>query len=246
MVKKRPGGQPTRSVDLYLHALLLLTDHGQPADTGDVAARVGVSPAAASRMLRNLARQKLVRLESYQGAELTPGGMHRALRVVRRHRLIEVFLHTVMGFDLRETHQRALLMQPTIDEAFEEKLDVILGQPTFDPHGHPIPDKNATWPRLDDAPLLDLPAGTSGQVSRVMSEDAEAIQYLERLGVRAGAAIILESIAPFDGPVTVRVGRRSVHLGRGLARFIKVEKKARRPQPERRQKREGPKEAISG
>jgi DtxR family Mn-dependent transcriptional regulator len=224
MVNRSPQNARSRSVDLYLHALMLLTNHGQQADTGDVAARVGVSAAAASRMLKNLARKKLVRLEPYQGAELTPEGMHRALRIVRRHRLLEVFLHTVMGFDLRESHERALLMQPTIDEVFEEKLDVMLNRPKVDPHGHPIPAKNVTWPRLADSPLLDLPAGTSGRISRVTSEDGEAIKYLACQGLRAGAPIVLETIAPFDGPVTVRAGGRSIHLGRRLAQLINVEK----------------------
>jgi len=222
MVKRLPQRPRARSVDLYLHAIMLLTDHGQQADTGDVAARVGVSPAAASRMLKNLACKKLVRLEPYQGAELTAEGLHQALRVVRRHRLLEVFLNKIMGFDLKESHQRALLMQPTVDEVFEEKLDVMLGRPKVDPHGQPIPAKNASWPRLADSPLLELPAGSSGQVSRVTSEDEEAIKYLESQGVSQGAPIVLESIAPFDGPVSVVVSGHMRHLGRRLARLINV------------------------
>jgi DtxR family Mn-dependent transcriptional regulator len=223
MVKRKRHSPRARSVDLYLHAILLLTNHGQQANTGDVAARVGVSPAAASRMLKNLARKKLVRLERYQGAELTPEGLHQALRVVRRHRLLEVFLNKVMGFDLRESHERALRMQPTVDEVFEEKLDVMLGRPTVDPHGQPIPAKNMTWPKLADSPILDLPAGTAGVISRVTSEDGAAIKYLDGQGVRPGASIVLESIAPFEGPVFVRVSGRALHLGRRLAELIKVQ-----------------------
>lgn len=224
MAKTPARASRERSVDIYLHALLILTDHGQQADTGDLAARVGVSAAAASRMLKNLAGQGLVRLEPYKGAELTPDGLHRALRVVRRHRLLEVFLHKVMGFDLRETHHRAMALQPAIDEAFEEKLDELLGRPTIDPHGCPIPARNVTWPRLHDAPLVDLPAGTSGRVSRITSEDAEAIEYLAAQGVTTGTNLVLESVAPFDGPVTVRLGRRKVHLGRRLAKLVSIEK----------------------
>jgi DtxR family Mn-dependent transcriptional regulator len=222
MTKWAPQNRGDRSVDRYLHAIMLLTDHGQQADTGEVAKRVGVSAAAASRMLKNLASKKLVRLEPYQGAQLTPEGMHRALRVIRRHRLLEVFLHKVMGFDLRESHERALLMQPTVDETFEERLDVMLGHPKIDPHGNPIPSRDVRWPRLDDTALLDLPAGTIGQVARVSSEDSEAIQYLESLGLKPGAALVLVTVAPFDGPVTVRIGRRTVHLGRRLAQLINV------------------------
>jgi DtxR family Mn-dependent transcriptional regulator len=131
-----------------------------------------------------------------------------------------------MGFDLRETHQRAMAIQPAIDEAFEEKLDELLGSPTVDPHGRPIPARNVTWPRLEDAPLVDLPAGTSGLVSRITSEDAEAIEYLAAQGLTAGTHVVLESLAPFDGPVSVKLGRRTLHLGRRLARLVSVEKAA--------------------
>ena len=236
MVKRVPQNDRARSIDLYLHAVLLLTNHGQQADTGDVAARVGVSSAAASRMLKNLAQKKLVRLEPYQGAELTPEGLHQALRVVRRHRLLEVFLNRVMGFDLKQSHERALLMQPTVDEVFEEKLDVMLGRPTVDPHGHSIPAKNVTWPKLADTPLIDLPAGSSGEISRITSEDSEAINYLNSQGLCAGAPIVLESLAPFDGPVTVRVGRRAIHLGRRLAQIINMSSAPAKDRTERKGK----------
>jgi DtxR family Mn-dependent transcriptional regulator len=222
MVKPRRQRQPSGSVDRYLHAVLLLTDHGGVADTGDVARRAGVSAAAASRMLRRMAALGLVSLEPYQGAQLTADGLHRALRVVRRHRLIELFLHRVMGFDLRESHERAQRLQPAVDERFEDRLDEMLGRPTLDPHGQPIPARNATWPRLADVPLLDLPAGARGEVSRVTSEDAEAIAYLSRQGIAPGAAVELQGVAPYDGPAAVRVGPRVLHLGRRLAQLIHV------------------------
>jgi len=240
MVKIAPQNERERSVDLYLHALLLLTDHGQQADTGDVAARVGVSSAAASRMLKNLAGKKLVRLEAYKGAELTREGMNRALRVVRRHRLLEVFLHKVMGFNLRETHERASLMQPTVDEAFEEKLDEFLERPTVDPHGCPIPSKDIRWPRMLDTALAKLPAGSSGRISRITSEDTEVLGYLRNQGLRVGVSIVLESVAPFDGPITLRLARKTVHLGRRLAQVIHIESNSRRAMP-----RNGAKRAVT-
>ena len=99
--------------------MTLLTDHGQQADTGDLAAKVGVTPAAASQMLKKLAELGLVKLEPYRGAHLTTEGLHRALRVVRRHRLLELFLHRIMGFDLHDLHVRARALEPAIDEAFD-------------------------------------------------------------------------------------------------------------------------------
>jgi DtxR family transcriptional regulator, Mn-dependent transcriptional regulator len=222
MTKKLRARRPSGSVDRYLHAILLLVDHGEPADTGDLARKVGVSDAAASRMLRTLADKGFVRVEPYQGAQLTTEGLHRALRVVRRHRLLETYLHETMGFDLREAHERATLMQSTIDEVFEDKLDEMLGHPRFDPHGQPIPSKNATWPKVADSALVELPAGSAGRVSRVTSEDGDAITWLEAQGIAPGASIALEGVAPFDGPVAVRIGGKVVHLGRRLAAAVHV------------------------
>jgi DtxR family Mn-dependent transcriptional regulator len=222
---KRPRAR-SAAVDQYLHALMLLTDHGQQADTGDLAAKVGVSPAAASQMLKKLADLGLVKLEPYRGADLTTEGLHRALRIVRRHRLLELFLHRIMGFDLQDLHSRARALEAVIDEAFEEKMDAMLGSPRIDPHGRPIPGKNATWPKLGDAPLLDLPPGTSGKISRITTDDADAIKYLHGLGVRPGSVVVLEGVAPFDGPASVRVRGNLVHLGRRLAQTLHVSEEA--------------------
>jgi len=219
-IKTRARSTLSSPADRYLQAILLLTDHGQPADTGDVAAKVGVSDAAASHMLRALEKKGLVRVEPYRGTELTTEGMHRALRIVRRHRLLELFLHKVLGFDLDQLHLRATALQAAVDEEFEEKLDAFLGSPRIDPMGRPIPAKNVSWPKLGDSPLVELPAGTTGQVSRLLTDNAEAIRYLQGLGIRTGATIVLEGISPFEGPVAVRVAGSVVHLGRRLAQAI--------------------------
>ncbi len=149
-------------------------------------------------------------------------GLHRALRVVRRHRLLELFLHRIMWFDLQDLHSRARALESAIDEVFEEKMDAVLGSPRIDPHGQPIPGKNATWPKLGDSLLLELPPGTTGKVSRITTDDADAIKYLHGLGVRPGAVVVLEGVAPFDGPASVRVKGNVVHLGRRLAQALHV------------------------
>lgn len=229
--KVKPPRKRSAAVDYYLHALLELTNHGQPADTGDLAAKVGVSAAATSQMLKKLAEQDLVKVEPYKGAELTTEGLHRALRVVRRHRLLELFLHRIMGFELQELHPRALALQSAIDEEFEEKMDAMLEHPRIDPHGRPIPGKNATWPKLGDSALLDLPPGTSGLISRITTDNTEGIKYLHGLGVRPGAVVVLEGVSPFDGPVSVRVKGNVLHLGRRLAQAIHVTEDDKKKQP---------------
>jgi DtxR family Mn-dependent transcriptional regulator len=216
------GQRRSASVDRYLHALLLLTDHGRPADTGELARLLAVSPAAVSAMLKRLSQQRLVHLQRYRGALLTTDGMHQALRIVRRHRLLETFLHRVLGFDVGDVHRRALALEPCVDSEFEERLDAFLGHPKTDPHGKPIPDRDTRWPRLRDKPLLELSAGIEARVSRIMSDEVRAIEYLSRVGLRAGAAIAVKTVAPFEGPISVRVGGKVRHLGRHLATMIRV------------------------
>jgi len=224
--KARKGSRPRRgrgAVDHYLHALLLLTEHGQHGDTGNLAARVGVSTAAASQMLRRMAEEGLVRVAPYRGAELTTDGLHRALRVVRRHRLLEVFLVRSLGFGLEEIHSRALAIQPAVDEEFEDRLDRMLEHPKVDPHGKPIPGRDARWPRLGDAPATTLPPGAAGVVSRILTEDGAVRDYLRGMGIDVGAAVAVDGIAPFDGPVSLRVGERVVHVSRRIAEAVHLD-----------------------
>ena len=116
-------------------------------------------------------------------------------------------------------------------EEFEEKMDGMLDHPRIDPHGRPIPGKNATWPKLGDSALLDLPPGTSGLISRITTDNTEGIKYLHGLGVRPGAVVVLEGVSPFDGPVSVRVKGNVLHLGRRLAQAIHVTEDDKKKQP---------------
>jgi DtxR family transcriptional regulator, Mn-dependent transcriptional regulator len=218
--KTRSGRTKGSAGDQYLHAILLLTDKGRQAETTDVAEKVGVSPAAASKMVQRLAGKKLVVLEPYQGARLTHEGLHRALRVVRRHRLLEIFLHEVLGFDLRECHMRAASMQGTVDQTFEDRLDEFLGHPQHDPHGNPIPTRNAVWPKVADSPLLELPPGTEGKLSRIATDDPAMLSYLRKLGLRLGVRMVFESVAPFEGPVSLRLAGGPVHVARRVAEVL--------------------------
>lgn len=218
--KMRLGRAKGSAGDQYLHAILLLTDNGRQAETTDVAEKVGVSPAAASKMVQRLAGKKLVVLEPYQGARLTHEGLHRALRVVRRHRLLEIFLHKVLGFDLRECHARASAMQGSVDQTFEDRLDELLGHPQRDPHGNPIPTRNAVWPKAADSPLLELPPGTEGKLSRIATDDPAMLSYLGKLGLKVGASVVFDGVAPFDGPVSLKLTRGPVHLARRVAEVL--------------------------
>lgn len=208
----------------YLDAIYRLSARSRPVGSNAIADRVGVTPSAASLMLRRLARRGLVEIEPYKGVTLTPEGMKIALRVVRRHRLLEAFLAQIMGFGWHEVDRHAQGLQAVIDQEFEDRLDALTGHPTRCPHGHVIPTRDGVLPAVSDVRLIDCPRGASGVVRCVDTDRDEWLEYLGKLGIVPGARVTLQSIAPYGGAVAVRAERQIITLGIQLAETILIEK----------------------
>ncbi|MCS7061196.1 MAG: metal-dependent transcriptional regulator [Anaerolineae bacterium] len=207
----------------YLDAIYRLSQHGEPAGNNALAERLNVTPSAASLMLRRLARRGLVEIKPYKGVVLTARGLSIALRTVRRHRLLEVFLVQVMRFPWHHVDRHAQALQTVIDQEFEDRIDQITGHPTRCPHGHIIPTREGVLPPVADVRLLDCPVGTSGVIRCVDTDRDDWLEYLGRLGLVPGAHVTLESIAPFGGPATLRTEREVITLGFQLAEVIWIE-----------------------
>ncbi|MAF26803.1 MAG: DtxR family transcriptional regulator, partial [Gemmatimonadetes bacterium] len=192
--------------------------------TGTLATRLGVSPAAVSEMLQRLAarRPAWVRYEKRRGASLTAAGRERALEILRHHRLVETFLHRTLGYSWDRVHEEADKLEHAISEEFEDRIADQLGNPTTDPHGHPIPAKDGSLPRLVLVPLAELPAGGRATVAQVSDDDPEFLRYVGGLGLFPGVSVRVKEVAPFDGPITLRAGRDLHTLGREAARHILV------------------------
>lgn len=215
---------PSSSVGDYLKAVWeLARDSEEAASTKDVAARLAVSPASVSNMFARLQEMGLVSYERYRGATLTGRGRNEALRLVRRHRLIETFLLGHLGYHWQEVHEEAERLEHAVSDGFTERLAEFLGHPEHDPHGDPIPAADGTLEPDESFPLGESEAGKRVRIYKVSDEDARVLDYLADHGLVPGRLLEVREIRGLDGVVTVEDENGRVHsLGEPLARSVFV------------------------
>ena len=206
----------------YLKEIYKLEAAGSRATTSALAARLGVSPPSATAMLKKLASLGLVEHERYRGARLTRKGEKVALEVIRHHRLLEQYLSQTLGLPIDALHDEADRLEHALSEELEAHIDRTLGYPTHDPHGDPIPGPDLKLVVSQGMPLSALEPGTKATVSRVPDGDGELLRYLSELKLTPGSRIEVREAAPFEGPLTVRVGGADHAISRELAARIAV------------------------
>src|SRR5688572_12737904 len=208
------------AIEDYLKAIYTLGLTDPQVTTSLLAEYKGVKPASVTGMLKTLAELNLVSYTPYHGVELTVAGRQIALEVVRHHRLIELYLVEALGYSWDEVHDEAEALEHVISEKLEARIAARLGHPAFDPHGDPIPTLEGDLPRGADVRLSDLAVGAAGRIDRVTDQHPERLRYLADLGLIPGAALEVIASAPFDGPITIRVGDAIHPLDRRIARQI--------------------------
>ncbi len=209
----------SRSAEDYLKAIHALSTEA-PASTTDIAQRLDLSPASVSGMIRRLSGQGLVAHEPYRGVQLTPAGRREALRMVRRHRLIESYLVARLGFTWDDVHEEAERLEHAVSDLLVERMAAALGHPQFDPHGDPIPAADGSMEVPSYTAVADLAAGETAAVHRVGTGDAERLRYLADAGLVPGTPVTVIRREPFDGPVTVRVGQHERVIAHDLAALL--------------------------
>lgn len=181
----------------YLKTIWLLSARGgEPVATGEIARELGVTAPSVTGMLGKMHGQGLVHYQPYRGAELTEVGREQAVRLVRRHRLLETFMITELNFGWDEVHAEAELIEHVISDEFTERLAAHLGHPLFDPHGDPIPRPDGSLPTAPHTPLTELEVGQVLEVHRVLSQDSDVLAYLVGMGVEPGAELRLRQREP--------------------------------------------------
>ncbi|MGH2705032.1 MAG: metal-dependent transcriptional regulator [Actinomycetota bacterium] len=213
--------EPSTSVQDYLKEIYSLAQSGQEVTTSALADRLRVSPASVTGMVKRLDERELVTHRRYRGVELTEKGRDTALEVIRHHRLLEAYLHRALGLPWDRVHDEAEVLEHALSEELEDRIAELLGHPTHDPHGDPIPPKKGEHVEVMHQGLDSFGDGPA-VVQRVSDRNPEALRYLSSLGLRPGRAIVVEDHAPFRGPVWIRVGRRRHAIGRELAATIYV------------------------
>lgn len=180
----------------YLKAILELTENEVPAATGDIARLLGITAQSVTGMLAKMRDAGLVHYEPYRGATLTEKGNLHALRLVRRHRLLETFMIEKLGYTWDEVHVEAERIEHALSDVFTDRLAAFLGNPTRDPHGDPIPATDGSMPLVEDVALIDIEIGARFVVRRVGSRDSEILQYLKEQGVIPGTVLRVLTVEP--------------------------------------------------
>jgi DtxR family Mn-dependent transcriptional regulator len=209
-------------VEDYIKAIYEIQQARGKAATSALADRLGVAPASVTSMIKKLADLRLVLYEPYQGAVLTEAGEKIALEVIRHHRLIELFLAEALGVPWDQVHTEAHKIEHVLSEDLEDRIDAVLGHPTADPHGAPIPARDGSMDYSKRIQLSDLNPGQSAVVAEVSDRDAALLRYLGELGLYPSVQVSMVAVAPFDGPLTLRVGEAEHTLGRAVADHISV------------------------
>ncbi len=214
--------QPSVAMREYLAEIYRLQEDDPTVSTTNLADRLHVSAPAVPRMLKRLRNAGYVKHIPYKGFELTLLGQEEALKELRRHRVLEVFLVNIMGFTWDEAHEHADDLGKGLNDKIVARMAAMSNHPTRCPHGEPIPDEHGILPELNDICIINLGVGNRGHVSRVRTNEPERLKYYATLGLVPGAEFEIVGRAPFNGPMRLRVGREDVVLGVELIKALWV------------------------
>lgn len=216
----------TPVVEDYLKAIWALQQAEAPVSTSRIAERLGLSAAAVTAMVKRLAENDLLRHEPYYGVRLTPAGELASLRIIRRHRVLELFLTEKLGYEWDRVHDEAERLEHAASDELIERLARLLGEPERDPHGSAIPTAEGEVDQAVYPNLADLSVGDAVRIVEVAVHEPEQLRYLGSLDLYPGARVRVTDSAPFDGPISLTVNGEPRVLARALARRLFVEGEA--------------------
>jgi DtxR family Mn-dependent transcriptional regulator len=215
----------TPPIEDYLKVIYtLIRERGEErASTSAISERMEVSAASATNMMQKLADMRLVEYVPYRGVSLTEAGEKIALEVIRHHRLIELYLAEALGYTWDTVHDEAERLEHVISEEFEDRIDAMLGHPTTDPHGDPIPPKIGRPPAGTSRRLSEVEVGESVVVRRVSDRDGELLRQLASLDLVPGTRLRIVGRELVGGPIMLECDDRQLSVGDEIARRVFVE-----------------------
>ncbi len=208
------------SVGDYLKAIWTVAGTEQAANNA-LAEQLGISAASVSGMVNKLQDMGMVEYERYQGVRLTKKGQREAMRLIRRHRLLETFLIEYLDYNWDEVHAEAEAIEHVISDRLTERLAKLLGYPSHDPHGDPIPEADGSMPDTPNTPLAELAVGETLAISRLMTQDADVLNHLAKLGIQPGQELRVLEREPLGGLVHIIIAKEKAVLSKELALLVR-------------------------
>ena len=216
----QPPPSLTRSVEDYLKSVFHLTSQGGFATTSDIAEMLEVAPPSVSGMMKRLSETGLIEHVPYRGVQLTPQGRRAALQMIRRHRILESYLTSKLGYDWGDVHVEAERLEHAVSEKLIERMADALGEPRYDPHGAPIPTAAGEIEETELVALANVRVGATVVLRQVGDEQPDRLRYLAEQGLTPGTRLDVVERQPFNGPTTVRLGMETRVVGQELAGLL--------------------------
>ena len=217
----------SQSIEDYLKAVYELTRGEGRASTNALAEYLNIAPASVTGMLQKLAATEpaLLEYQKHHGVRLTPAGEKVALETIRHHRLLELFLHQMLGYEWDQVHEEADRLEHVISEQFEARIAEALGDPSLDPHGDPIPRTDLSLPSSSATLLSSLRPGQRSRVVRVRDTAPDLLRHLSLLGVVPQAELTVTKYSEFDGNLHLKVGasKKEIVFGPRITNQVYVE-----------------------
>jgi DtxR family Mn-dependent transcriptional regulator len=195
----------SRSAEDYLKVIYELQSRGGSAQTGAIAEALEIAPPSVSGMVKRLSDIGMLEYEPYRGVHLTRAGRREALRMVRRHRVLETYLTSKLGYGWDSVHEEAERLEHAVSDELVERMAMAVGNPQCDPHGAPIPSKEGEIEESPSVLLSDVPVGETVELRMVDGRNSDLLRFLASLGLRLGTVFEVVARQPFRGPVTVRI-----------------------------------------
>ena len=213
----------SQSEEDYLKALYHLEMDFDAVSTNSIADYLDMKPSSVTDMLKKLAEKKFINYQKYKGTSLTKKGKLIALTIIRKHRLWETFLVDKLGFGWDQVHIIAEQLEHIKSEELIENLDNFLGNPKYDPHGDPIPNKDGEIEKMNQKLLVELKASQKGIITGVKKGTASLLNYLDKEKVKLGDSIKVIEILEFDGTYIVEINKRKLTFSEKICQNLLLE-----------------------
>ena len=224
MPKRKDTSGTSQSVQDFLKTVYRLQQETDRVSTNTLADALNITAPSVTDMAQRLVEEGTVDYRKYKGIRLTDNGETVALKMLRRHRLIELYLVKGLGYELHEVHDEAEALEHTVSDRFIEAIAAKLDHPEFDPHGDPIPDVAGVMPQRDTQPLSTLPLHTPSRICRFLIENPDMLQHTQERGLTLDVQLEVLARDPFEGPITLKMrdGKEMI-IGHSIASVILVE-----------------------